>query len=148
MRFLAVFAIIVLFYRSANAQSDALEQEIRKLDHAEAQGLLHKDTGALEKLWAEDFTVNNPRNSITNGKKEVLRLIHNGIIDYASFEREIEKILFHGDVVIVMGHETIRPVGKAPFAGQTVLRRYTHFWMKRHSQWLLTARHANVVCQN
>ena len=55
---------------------------------------------------------------------------------------------FQGNTVIVMGLETIKPVGKAPYTGQTVRRRYTHFWMKREGKWLLTARHANVICQN
>ncbi len=103
---------------------------------------------ALEKLWAENFTVNNPRNGITHGRKEVIALIENGTIDYASFIREVETILFHGNTVIVMGLETIKPINKAPYAGQTVRRRFTHFWMKREGQWLLTARHANVICQN
>ena len=142
------FAITSLVFGQSAKQTGALETEIRRLDHAEAEGLLHKDVAALEKLWAEDFTVNNPRNGITNGRKEVVALIHNGTIDYASFVREIETILFHGDTVIVMGLETIKPVGNAPFAGQTVRRRYTHFWMKRQGQWLLTARHANVICPN
>jgi ketosteroid isomerase-like protein len=144
----ATFAIPGFVVGQSTKQNGALETEIRRLDHAEAEGLLHKDVAALEKLWAEDFTVNNPRNGITNGRKEVLALIHNGTIDYASFVREIETILFHGDTVIVMGLETIKPVGNAPFAGQTVRRRYTHFWMKRQGQWLLTARHANVICPN
>ncbi|HKZ79604.1 MAG TPA: nuclear transport factor 2 family protein [Pyrinomonadaceae bacterium] len=129
-------------------QNNALEQEIRKLDLAEADGLQRKDIAALEKLWAEDFTVNNPRNGITNGRKEVVALIRNGIIDYSSFVREVETMLFHGETIISMGLETIKPVGKAPFAGQTVRRRFTHFWMKRDGKWLLTARHANVICQN
>ncbi|MGI9166841.1 MAG: nuclear transport factor 2 family protein [Pyrinomonadaceae bacterium] len=97
---------------------------------------------------AEDFTVNNPRNGISSGRKEVVALIRNGIIDYSSFVREIESMLFHGDTVIVMGLETIKPVGNAPFAGQTVRRRFTQFWMKKNGKWLLTARHANVICQN
>jgi hypothetical protein len=46
-----------------------------------------------------------------------------------------------------MGSETITPVGKAPFAGKTIKRRFTHFWMKRSGEWRLTARHANVICQ-
>jgi len=104
--------------------------------------------GALGKLWAGDFTVNNPRNGISRGRKEVLALIRSGVIDYSSFVREVEAMLFHGDTVISMGLETIKPVGKAPFAGQTVRRRFTHFWMKKDGKWLLTARHANVMCQN
>ena len=144
----ATFAISGLVVGQSAKQNGALETEIRRLDHAEAEGLLHKVVPALEQIWAEDFTVNNPRNGITKGRKEVVALIRNGTIDYASFVREIETMLFHGDTVIVMGLETIQPVGKAPYAGQTVRRRYTHFWMKRQGRWLLTARHANVICPN
>jgi ketosteroid isomerase-like protein len=127
-------------------QNDAVEREIRRLDRAEADGLLHKNIAALEGIWAEDFTVNNPRNSISRGRSEVVALVRNGTIDYSSFVREIEQMLFHGDTVIVMGSETIMPVGKAPFAGQTIRRRFTHFWMKRNGVWRLTARHANIIC--
>jgi hypothetical protein len=129
----------------ANPQ-DSLEALIRRLDKAEAQGLLHRDSTALRKLWAADFTVNNPRNSITRGSDEVVALIRNGTIDYSTFLREIETILFHGSTVIVMGSETITPVNKAPFAGQTVRRRFTHIWMHRKGEWRLTARHANAIC--
>jgi Domain of unknown function (DUF4440) len=125
---------------------DSLESLIRRLDRAEAQGLLHRDSTALRRLWAPDFTVNNPRNSITRGSDEVVALIRNGTIDYSSFARDIETILFHGSTVIVMGSETITPVNKAPFAGQRVRRRFTHFWMRRGGEWRLTARHANVLC--
>ncbi len=124
----------------------SIEQEIRRLDSAEAQALLHKDAAALQRIWAADFTVNNPRNSITRGSGGVVALIQSGTIDYSSFRREIEAILIHGETVIVMGNETITPVRNAPLAGQTVRRRYTHFWMKRDGEWRLTARHANVVC--
>ena len=148
--FAAVMTFVVpgLVLAQSAKQNNALEQEIRKLDLAEADGLLRRDVVVLEKLWAEDFTVNNPRNGISNGRKEVVALIRTGIIDYSSFVREIETMLFHGDTVIVMGLETIKPAGNAPFAGQTVRRRFTHFWMKKKGKWLLTARHANVICQN
>lgn len=139
----------IIVVRSASAQNpaqDSLERVIRRLDHAEAEGLLHRDSTALRRIWAADFTVNNPRNSVTRGSDEVVALIRNGIIDYSSFVREIEAILFHDNTVIVMGSETITPVNKAPFAGQTVRRRFTHFWMRRNGEWRLTARHANVVC--
>jgi ketosteroid isomerase-like protein len=130
----------------ATKHDSDLEAQITKLDAAEALALLKKDIGGLEKIWAVDFTVNNPRNTITIGSKGVGDLIRNGTIDYATFDRQIEKILIHGDTVITMGLETINPVGKSPFAGQTVKRRYTHFWMKRDGKWRLTARHANVIC--
>jgi uncharacterized protein DUF4440 len=145
-------AAMVLVFSSSTALTargqarSSVEAQIRTLDRAEAEGLLHRDSTALRRIWAPDFTVNNPRNSITRGSDEVVALIRNGTIDYSSFEREIETILLHGNTVIVMGSETIKPVNRAPFAGQTVRRRFTHFWMLRNGQWRLTARHANVVC--
>ncbi len=129
-------------------QTGALEQEIRKLDKAGVDAVLRKDVAALEKLWAEDFTVNNPRGEITNSRKEVVALIRNGIIDYSSFVSEVERVLIHGDTVIVMGLETVTPVNKAPLAGQTVRRRFTNIWMKRNGEWRVAARHANVICSN
>jgi hypothetical protein len=141
--------LVVLHVGDASAQAqgrDSLEALIRRLDAAEAQGLLHRDSTALRRIWARDFTVNNPRNSITRGAEEVVALIRNGTIDYSTFVRDIETILFHENVVVVMGAETITPVNRAPYAGQTVRRRFTHFWMRRSGEWRLTARHANVVC--
>lgn len=131
---------------TAEAKGPAsIEALIRRLDAEEAQGLLHRDSTSLRRIWAKDFTVNNPRNGITYGAEEVVALIRNGTIDYSTFVREIETMLFHDNVVIVMGAETITPVNRAPFAGQTVRRRFTHFWMRRDGAWRLTARHANVV---
>lgn len=143
--------IALLLFRvgDASAQApgrDSLEALIRRLDHAEAQALLRRDSTALRRIWASDFTVNAPRGTISRGSEEVIALIRNGIVDYTSFVRDIETILFHGDAVIVMGAETVTPGNKAPLAGQTVRRRFTHFWMRRNGEWRLTARHANAVC--
>ena len=144
---IAIFATGLVSGQSAK-QNNALEQEIRKLDMAEADAVLRSDLPALEKLWAEDFTVNNPGNEISKGRKEVVRLVRAGIIKYSSFVREAESVLLQGNAVIVMGLETVKPIGNAPGAGQTLRRRYTNIWMKRNGRWLLTARHANVICQS
>jgi hypothetical protein len=138
------FSLASFSTASAQRASDSLE--IRRLDRAEAEGLLRRDSTVLRRIWAPDFTVNNPRNSITRGSEEVVGLIRNGTIDYSSFVREIETILVHRNAVIVMGSETIKPVNRAPFAGQTVHRRFTHFWMLRSGEWRLTARHASAIC--
>ena len=98
-RWSAAISILLSSFGSVSAQStsqDSPEPLIRRLDRTEAEGLLHRDSTALRKIWARDFTVNNPRNSITRGSEEVIALIRNGTIDYSSFVREIETILFHG----------------------------------------------------
>ena len=133
----------------AHAQTTVkLAEEITKVDQAELAAVLANDVSALEKYWAEDLTVNAPNNQVLKGRKDALELVRTGILDYAVFEREIEAVLTHGDTVIVMGLETVKPRGKAPFAGQTLRRRCTNIWMKRNGQWQLTARHASIVPQN
>jgi ketosteroid isomerase-like protein len=129
-------------------QNDALEREIRKLDLAEADAIQRRDFAALNKLLAEDFTVNSPRNEIVKGREGVFALIRGGVVNYSSFVREPEAVLIYENTVVVMGLETIKSAGGAPGAGQTVRRRYTNIWVKRNGKWLLTARHASVICQN
>lgn len=121
----------------------AIDEEIRRLEQEEVDALLQNDMVAIEKLWAEDYTVNNPRNEVGRASEGPIRA---GIRAYSSFLREIEEVLIHGDTIIVMGRETVVPKGPAPDAGQTIYRRFTNIWMKNDGKWLLTARHANVIC--
>ena len=129
-------------------RNEALEREIRKLDLAHAEAILRRDVDALSKLLAEEVTTNHPTNKIVNESEGIFELIRTGVINYSSFVRVPETFLFYKDMVIVMGNETITPTGKAPGAGQTVRRRYTNIWMKTKGKWLLTVRHAHIICSN
>ncbi len=71
---------------------------------------------------------------------------YKGLIRYSAFESEIEAIVIQGDMAITLGRETVKPIGNAPMAGQTVLRRYTHVWLRKDGRWRQLARHANIVC--
>jgi hypothetical protein len=106
---------------------------------------LKQDLSALERLWADQFTVNAPSNQVVIGKREVLALVQRGVIHYSSFERRVELVRLDGEIAIVMGAETVKPIGDAPLTGQTVQRRFTNIWKKDGATWRLTARHANVV---
>jgi len=144
---LLVAAVVVLMPGLVLAQSAkekaAIEVEIRKLDLAHAYAILRGDLAALDKLWTEDFKVNNPFNEVDKADR-----IRTGAVTYASFVREPESVLVHGDTVIVMGRETAVPKGSSPDAGKTIRRRYTNIWMMRQGKWRLIARHASVICQN
>ena len=144
---LAVMAVIIvtgLAFGQSVKKNDTLEQEIRKLDLAEADAIKRGDFAALNNLLAENFTVNNPRNEISKGREAVFSLIRSGTISYSSFVREPETFLFYGNTVVVMGLETIKANGSV----QIVRRRYTNFWMKKKGKWLLTVRHASIICPN
>ena len=70
-------------------QKAAIEQEIRKLDLDHAAAILRGDLAALDKLWTEDFIVNNPFNEIDKANR-----IRSGAVTYSSFIREPEPLRF------------------------------------------------------
>lgn len=139
------FAVSGSVLRQNVKQIDVPEQEIRKLEQAEVDALLRNDLAAMRSNWAKDYVVNNPFNEVVDASKGPIQA---GTLTYSSFIREIERVLVHGDTVIVMGRETVVPKGTSPDAGKTINRRFTNIWMKQDGKWLLTARHASVICQN
>ncbi len=144
--FLLAVAVIILASGSSSGQSAkqnaAIEQEIRRLDLAHANAVLRGDLKAIDRLWTEDFVVNNPFNEIDKADR-----IRTGAVTYSSFLRVPEVVTIHGETVIVMGREEVVPKDKSPDAGKTINRRYTNIWMKRKGEWRLVARHASVICQ-
>jgi hypothetical protein len=148
---LILFATVVIFVATnlvsgqSVKQNDALEEEIRKLEQAQVNALLKNDLAAMERNWAKDYTVNNPFSQAVRASEGPIRA---GTLTYSSFIREVEKVLFHEKTVIVMGKETIVPSGTSADAGKTINCRFTNVWMKKNGKWLLTARHASVICQN
>ncbi|PKN88484.1 MAG: DUF4440 domain-containing protein [Chloroflexi bacterium HGW-Chloroflexi-8] len=129
--------------RKENLSND--EVVIRQLEEQECQAVLKQDVSTLERLWSEEFIVNNPQNKISTSRGNVLALIKQGLIGYTAFERRIESIRINADIAIVMGAELVEPIGDAPRAGMTVERRFTNIWRKQGTEWHMIARHANVI---
>ncbi len=127
------------------ASRESINAEIRKLEQALVEAILKGDMAALNDLFLPEYVVNAPINQVTE-KTDVLRRVKEGLIRYSAFESEIEEIVIHGDTAITMGRETVKPIGNAPLAGQTVLRRYTHVWLRKDGRWRQLARHANIIC--
>lgn len=123
------------------------EDMIRQFEERERQAVLQQDLPALKLLWSEELIVNNPQNQISTNRDDVLMLVKRGLIRYAVFERRIESVRFHTDIAIVMGAETIEPIGDAPHAGGIVERRFTNIWRRQDATWQMIARHANVIAR-
>ena len=126
------------------------EEQVRSLDDQERIAALKRDIPALERLWSEQFTVNAPNNQVVVGRRAVLdTFVRAGVINFSTFERQVEFIRSDGDFVIIMGLETVEPVSDAPsaglVAGRTIKRRFTNVWKKEKGTWRLLARHANVI---
>jgi hypothetical protein len=137
--------LTLALHLSVHAQQNNTEQTIRKLEQAEVQAILKGDTSTLfNELWAPEFLVNNPANLVVT-KSDVATLIRTGKIDYAHFDRIIEKISIIGNTAIVMGREEIKPKGVTDHAGKVVTRRFTNIWMKRDGKWKAVGRQATIA---
>lgn len=120
-------------------RATADEKIVRSLDDQARAAFMNRDLGALDRLWSDEFFVNTPSNRVLIGKAAVLAAV-GGVAKNSLYERQIEFVRVDGDIAIIMGGETVQPIGGAP-----VQRRFTNIWKKSAGTWRLFARHANVV---
>jgi hypothetical protein len=145
--FLFAFSFTALAtYAQDNSKTDA---EIRRLEKIVVTAILNADTNTLKQVWAPEFLVNNPRNDISGNRDSVLLTQKAGMINYSSFERNIERMQFQKNIVITMGSEIFVSRNDIPGAkaGQPYKRRFTNIWMKKNGKWQQIARHASIICQ-
>ena len=145
--------LIILFltiYHSANSQTNYNQDEqtiiaqIKILEAAQTKAIMESDTITLAKIWAEDFHVNNPSNMVVN-RIQVFQRIKSTIIKYSTYIQEPEYYGIFGDVVVVMGKETVVPIGDNPDKGKTITRRYTDVYKNINGEWKEISRHANII---
>jgi len=117
------------------------EATIRKLEEERRRAIFQLDYPALERIFSERLVVNNPGGNFVSPNRRVVfdRLNRN-----SSFEIAIECIVFNGDVIIVMGGETLTN-DSATAADRTVQRRYTDIWNFENGAWLMIARQATRI---
>jgi uncharacterized protein (TIGR02246 family) len=121
------------------------EQEVRAAEQRHRAAFLAGDVAALEAMFSADFVVNSPLN-VTVSKERLLEMVRQGMLSISSFEQNIEQVRRFGDVVVVMGGDTIVYAAPSPNAGQTHRRRFTDLWRQEGSRWRFVARQANIIC--
>jgi hypothetical protein len=116
------------------------QQEIRTLEERSRIAFLAGDVPTLDAMWDQRLLVNSPLN-IVNDKARVLDLLGTGRIRHTMDEVEIEHIARYGDVVVVMGRDTV----DGPPSNVLTHRRFTNVWQLQDGGWRMIARHAQVI---
>jgi hypothetical protein len=116
------------------------EQEIRTLEEQGRVAFLAGDLPTLDGMWDPRLLVNSPLN-IVNDKARVLELLGSGRIRHTMDQVEIEHIARYGDVVVVMGRDTV----DGPPSTVLTDRRFTNVWQLQDGAWRMIARHAQVI---
>jgi len=136
-----LFAIISNILLAQNSK----ESEIRRLENLEREAVLKVDTALLfNQLWSPNMVVNAPVNRVVAVETTKL-FTRTGRLNYASFERNIEKITFNDDLAIVMGEEILKPQGISENAGKIVTRRFTNIWKNSNNGWSIIARQSTII---
>lgn len=116
------------------------QQEIRTLEERGRGAFLAGDIPTLDAMWDNRLLVNSPLN-VVNDKARVLELLDTGRIRHSMDEVEIEHIARYGDVVVVMGRDTV----DGPPTNALTHRRFTNVWQLQDGTWRMIARHAQVI---
>ena len=147
MKHVILFLTFKLFFMNSNAQTTTVADQISKLEKAETVAFINNDFETLNKIWHPKFMVNTPLNRILKAA-DIQGAMKAGLIKYSLLERNIEEIMIHDNVVIILGSEVTIPIDKAPMAGQKVTRRCTNIWVKENNEWRMFLRHASNICND
>jgi ketosteroid isomerase-like protein len=122
--------------------STAWEAEVRAREEENRIAFLAADIPVLTRLWTDDFLVNSPVNEV-NDKARTLELLEAGRIRHLSLTVRIERMVRHGDVVVVMGSDAVTDPPHVTVSH----RRFTNLWRLEGGAWRCFARHASVFRQ-
>ena len=155
MRKLFAFAVLSFSLPAAYGQTTPTaidtvkaKEEIKRLYAFEEQLTLTQDTAGIKQYYPDDFVVTNPFNQFID-KKKVIERVKSNIIKYSTYQHNFDAFRFYGDMVIVIGSETVIPTTDAVRndAGKKVNRRFTEVWIMREGKWQKVVRHASNIIE-
>lgn len=119
----------LIFYTDCILMSP-IESEITDLESRECTALLKRDTITLIRLWARDFTLDEPVTGLTTGK--------NLLPYYVAIIRIVEKFGAFDNVVFTSGYESFQQLKPNGNLEETVKRNFSHTWTENLGVWKLT----------
>jgi ketosteroid isomerase-like protein len=139
--------LLCAFAGCANNRNDnSWEKEIRAAEKVHVSAFASNDAAAIEALFPEDFLVNNPRYEVFD-KRQLMEVVQRGMLTLQAYSQDIERIRRYGDIVVVMGRDSVVFAPPSPDAGRSIRRRFTDIWQLDNGQWQFIARHANPICE-
>ncbi|ADB38166.1 nuclear transport factor 2 family protein [Spirosoma linguale] len=105
LRYLLLYGLLLTALVCQAQPKADIEKTIQSLEQIGLKGILTTDTSLLAQIWAPEFIVTTPRNTIAPNRGAVFNNQQQGLIDYSSFERVIENRQVQENLVITMGYE-------------------------------------------
>jgi len=113
----------------------SVESEVSRLEVAERDALYNRDTVALKKLWATDFSVGNFRSNKVIPESSTL-----GLPYYAVFYRVLESVTVLEGLVYVHGIDHTAIIDRNISSVQPIPHRFIHVWKMFGSSWKMISK--------
>ncbi len=129
---------------ATQAQTENVEQTIRRLENERSQASLRRDTATLERILGDDFSAVGTSGAVRN-KAQWLADNKSGAMKVESQSFADVNVRAYGDAAVITGVATQKGQDKGKdISGQV---RFTRVYVKRNGQWQIVAAHNSRLVQ-
>lgn len=124
---------------AAGASKEDVTQAVTQHEREWINAIVHKDTGVLDRLLADDFI--GTTNDVRYGKAEAIDDVKTGVHD--TLDMEDVDVRVYGDTAVVTFDQNERSRhGNEDFSGHYL---FTNVWVKRAGQWQAVSSHGSRI---
>jgi len=121
-----------------------VDGEIKSLEEARNQAVLHGDVAALDKMTSDDYTFITLRGELRT-KSDILKGFASGSFHYDSRQVSDLKVRVYGDTAIVTGRSVQKGMENGKdYSGDY---RFTRVYVKENGHWLTVALETTLIQQ-
>jgi ketosteroid isomerase-like protein len=121
-----------------------VDREIKSLEEARNQAVLHGDVAALDRMTSDDYTFITLRGELRT-KSDILKGFASGSFHYESRQISDLKVRVHGDTAIVTGRSVQKGMENGKdYSGDY---RFTRVYVRENGRWLTVALQTTLVQQ-
>ena len=118
------------------------EESLRRLDREWNEAYLNRDTAALDRILADDWTAIDGAGLVVS-KRQLIERVASGPPPFDWHEFDEFRLRVFGDAAVVTGRLSARGRGEG---GEFSFRqRYTRVYVKREGEWRAAATQVTVV---
>ncbi len=128
---------------SLNSETN-VERDIKSLEEARNQAVLHGDVATLDRMTSDDYTFITLRGELRT-KSDILKGFASGSFHYDSRQVSDLKVRVYGDTAIVTGRSVQKGMENGKdYSGDY---RFTRVYVKENGHWLTVALQTTLIQQ-
>ena len=131
---------------SSGGGSDAVKDELKKMETERSEAVIKGDTATLDKTTTDDYVLTDVNGKASHGKAAMIERIKSGDIKITSNKLDDLAVYVYGNAAVVTGTSTVT----GTMAGHSVndqQLRFTRLWVKRNGRWMSAAFQQTAVAK-